>query len=120
MDSLTREERQELLLALQAVANGLRTLNPSQSNQGTSSIEVNAGGASVWVAAWIASIACALMLGMAFVGGFWMLRETNQSAQERAELRRRDADFQDYISAIYQAAPELQKRIEAEKAEESK
>lgn len=44
----------------------------------------------------------------------------NRADQERAELRKRDDDFQDYISAIYQAAPELQKRIEAEKAEESK
>lgn len=96
----------------------LRKDRADGSGQSISSIRVDAGGAAIWGAAWLASICCAIMLGAAFVGGFWMLDATTRATQERAELRKRDNDFQDYISVIYQVAPELQKRIEAEKAKE--
>lgn len=86
----------------------------------SSKIEIHAGGAAIWAIAWFCSFCAAFMAGAMLVGGFWVNSALDGSAAERAELRKRDADFQDYLSAIYQAAPELQKRIEAQKAEESK
>ena len=80
-----------------------------------SSIHVNAGGAATWATAWVCSICAAFMAGAMLIGGFWVSRELTRNEGERAELRRADNDMRDYISAIYQAAPELQKRIEKEK-----
>lgn len=108
----------EVLKSLRDEVSDLREQRAGEQNTSRSSIHVDAGGASIWGAAWLASICCAIMLGAAFVGGFWMLDATTRATQERAELRKRDNDFQDYISVIYQVAPELQKRIEAEKAKE--
>jgi hypothetical protein len=89
----------------------------------TSSISVNAGGAATWITAWASTIACAVMLGMSIVGAFWGFTEFQKAAAERAELRANDSDMRDYISVIYQVAPELQKRYEqakADKKEEAK
>lgn len=43
-----------------------------------------------------------------------------EARAERIELRRNDADMRDYVSAIYQVAPEIQKRLEAEQAKAEK
>lgn len=109
-------EAQQILAAFDRIADRLERAN----SVSRSSISVHAGGAAIWIVAWIAGLCCAFMAGTVFVGGFWVLDQSSRAAAERAELRKRDNDFQDYISAIYQAAPDLQKRIEAEKAEESK
>lgn len=92
----------------------------TEKNSSTSSIQVHAGGAALWVVAWISSMACCLMLGMAIVGGLWGSSAFQQAAQERAENRARISDAKDYIAAIYQVAPELQKRLEEAKKADQK
>lgn len=89
-----------------------RLMGNNTDNTSSASIKVHAGGAAVWVAAWMASTCCAIMLGASFVGGFWISQEASSAAAERAELRSEIRDAKDYISATYQIAPELQKRLE--------
>jgi len=80
-----------------------------------SSIQVHAGGAATWLTAWVSTVAAALMLGMAIVGSFWVSTAFQQADQERAELRSQISDLNDYIHAIYQVAPQLQKELEKQK-----
>lgn len=114
---MEEDQGEKLLAAFDRMA---ERLERTSTNRGNSSINVNAGGAGVWVVAWVAGLACAFMLGLSISDARSNAQEFQRAANERAELRKRDNDFQDYISAIYQVAPELQKRIEAEKAEEPK
>ena len=88
-----------------------------EKSRSTSSIQVHAGGAATWLTAWICSGCAAFMAGTMLIGGFWVSRELTRNETERAELRRADNDMRDYIAAIYQAAPELQKRIEKDRKE---
>jgi hypothetical protein len=100
------------LRELQSEVAELVRLRSTARNATTSSISVNAGGAATWITAWASTMACAVMLGMSLVGAFWGFTEFQKAAAERAELRDNDNDMRDYISVIYQIAPELQKRYE--------
>lgn len=77
-----------------AVAELARSLGiPVGNGNAVSTITVNAGGIGVW----IASICCAMMLGMAIVGGALILDQQRQLS-----------DLHDYLAAIYAQAPQLQ------------
>jgi len=93
-------------------------LDRALKSTNNSSIVFNSGGIAPWVPTAIALFCAGLIFGAVAIGGFWASREFSRADAERGELRKRDADFQDYISVIYQIAPELQKRLEPEKVEE--
>lgn len=81
-------------------------------NRSTSSIHIDAGGASAWLSSRVAVLCSAFMAGISIgIVAMFVI-----AANERAELRNADSDFRDYISATYQVAPEFQKRIDAIKA----
>lgn len=86
---MTEENDSERLAeVLTGIAEVLRSNRPS-SNQ---AITINGGGLGVW----IASLCCAVMLGMSVMGGvafFTMQRQIN--------------DLQHYLQAIYMQAPDL-------------
>lgn len=80
----------EKLERFERAANRLIDNFPYQSSQST--INVNAGGAAVW----IATTACAIMLSVNIVL-FTMLMDNSRKIER----------MQDYISAIYAQAPQL-------------
>lgn len=69
-------------------------------NSSASSINVNAGGIGGWIAAWIAGICCACMLS---AGVVFVLYTNGILAQQHDQISR----MQDYLNAIYTAAPQL-------------
>ena len=71
--------------------------SPSPGSNSASSLQVNAGGAGAWAAAWIASICCTACLVAMVLGGMWMLHQAKQID-----------DLNAYLQAIYQQAPSLQ------------
>lgn len=71
-------------------------------NTSSSNLNVNAGGAGAWAAAWIASICCTACLVAMVLGGMWMLHQAKQID-----------DLNAYLQAIYQQAPSLQPPKEA-------
>ncbi|AMW36191.1 hypothetical protein [Xanthomonas phage XAJ2] len=71
-------------------------LGPSNTNVGTSNINVDAGGVAVWIAATccIVSIVVTLLLFVTF-------------SFRDAEQNRKIDNLGEYLSAIYMAAPQL-------------
>ncbi len=121
-DSQLHNDLRDLTEAIKSLHGEVADLRKDRTDgggQSVSSIRVDAGGAAIWGTAWVSTAAASLMLGMAIIGALWASSAFQEATQERAELRRTDNDIRDYMAAIYQAAPELQKRIEAEKAEKA-
>jgi len=76
-------------------------MSPKQSETvSAASINVNAGGAGIWLAAWIASICCAMSLVAMAFGIVWMLHQAKEID-----------DLNAYLQAIYQQAPALQESL---------
>jgi hypothetical protein len=71
-----------------------------------STITVNAGGAGIWMAAWIASVCCAMSLVTMAFGIAWMLHQAKQID-----------DLNAYIQAVYQVAPALQETLKQKEKE---
>lgn len=69
----------------------------------TATISVNAGGVGVW----IATTACAVMLGISVLGGLWASREFARMDQQLVEAREEIRTTQNYLNAIYAQAPQL-------------
>lgn len=88
---------------MRELAGALRRFEDMATNRSHASIRVEAGGAGVW----IATTACLVMLGMMLVGGLWISREFGRIDAQMAEQARKIDDSQDYLSAIYQVAPQL-------------
>lgn len=65
-----------------------------------SSVNVNAGGMGGWIAAWIAGVCCAAMLSAGIV---FVLYTNSILAKQQDQISR----MQDYLNAIYAAAPQL-------------
>lgn len=78
------------------------------SGVGTATISVNAGGVGVWVA----STACAVMLGITVLGGLWASREFARMDQQMVEAREEIRTTQNYLNAIYAQAPQLKPKEE--------
>jgi hypothetical protein len=72
----------------------------TNENASASAITVNAGGMGGWIAAWISGLCCAAMLAGGIV---FVLNTTQTLAQQRDQISR----MQDYLNAIYTAAPSL-------------
>lgn len=69
-----------------------------------STININAGGIGVWVAA----TSCIVMLAMLGMGGMWLSREfTSKQLADNAQDRE-ITDLGDHLHAIYMQAPQLQ------------
>lgn len=102
----------EVLKSLRDEVKDLKDQRAGESNNSRSSVHIDAGAAGNWFSAKTAVLCCVFMTGLSIglVAMFVI------AANERAELRKADDDFRDYISAAYQAAPEFQKRIDAVKA----
>ena len=99
---MTGDDAVELLAAFERLSKALE----SPRNNGNA-ITVHAGGAAVWVVAWVAGLSCAFMLGATIVGAFWVSNEFERTAQERASIRADVNASKAYLSAIYQLAPHL-------------
>lgn len=64
----------------------------SSGNRNTAKIEVNAGGAGVW----IATTACCVMVAVSMFMGLWVI-----------DLSRKVSELNNYVQAIYMMAPHL-------------
>ena len=80
----------------------------SSSNNGVSTITVNAGGVGVWACL----TACIMMISMMLIGGMWMSREFNRIDREMTDRREGMERMQTYLSAIYAQAPHLKPKEE--------
>lgn len=78
-----------------------RKLHAPSSVGNTQIIKIDAGGAGVWAALWLASICCAVMLTLTFV-----------SRADQIDQKRRIDLANDKLSVILQWAPELAKKVD--------
>lgn len=74
-----------------------------QANNSTNSqtMTIDAGGPAVWIAVWIASICCAVMLTLSMV-----------SRSDQIDQKRRIDLANDKLSVVLQWAPELAKKVD--------
>ena len=87
----------EFKQAVDAVTAAVRDFRLSQFPQpGSSNIQVNGGGIGVW----IATVCCALMLGISVVGAMVILDQNRQIS-----------DLRDHLTVIYAQAPHLKPEI---------
>lgn len=83
----------DLKETLDSVSDVLRDLRVNAiERRGSSNIQINGGGIGVW----IATVCCALMLGMGLIGATIIIDQNRQIS-----------DLRDYLSAIYAQAPHL-------------
>lgn len=90
-DMDTQGEGEKLAEALEMFSRKADQLMDS-GNRNTAKIEVNAGGAGVW----IATTACCVMVAVSMFMGLWVV-----------ELSRKIASLEQHVHAIYMIAPQL-------------
>lgn len=56
----------------------VRELLLPHRNDSNSEININAGGAGAWIAVWVTTVACGVMVTGLLVGALWMSRELNR------------------------------------------
>jgi len=102
-DSGDREAAERLTKEFNELNGTLRLLMAERNNQNTStqSITIDAGGPAVWVAVWIATVCCAVMLTLTFV-----------SRADQIDQKRRIDVANDKLSVILQWAPDLAKKVD--------
>jgi heme exporter protein D len=90
-----------------------------QNSGNAQTFNVNMGGHGITIAWCAAIISLVLVVVITINSGNEHARlqaninaEAEKAQAERAELRSQASDFKDYISAIYQVAPELQKKLQ--------
>jgi hypothetical protein len=82
----------------------------SVSGNGSSNVNINAGGPALWIAVWVCTICCILSLYIA-----WDSRQSEiKQAVAMAEQSRRLDNANDKLSIILQWAPKLAKEVDAE------
>ena len=81
---------------------GLMPGNSATNNVGRSEININAGGAGVWIAVTCCIVAFVMNIGLAVAF---------------LTLNREMADMRDYVNATYMMAPELQEKASKLKKE---
>lgn len=91
---------QELRIGL-AVLRG--TASHTTATTGSSTVTIDAGKGPAWIAA---ACACAMLVGLILGGGFVGVLLLDQSRRIGA-VERDTRDLNDYLSAIYQQAPQL-------------
>lgn len=90
----------DLKETLDSVSDVLRDLRVNAiDRRGSSNIQINGGGVGVW----IATVCCALMLGMGLIGAMVIVDLRQQIGDANSQIR----DLRDYLSAIYAQAPHL-------------
>lgn len=90
----------EIKQTLDAVTEVVRELRMSHGPApGTSNIMVNGGGVGVW----IATVCCALMLGITIIGAMVILDQNRQLAEVREDAK----ETRSFVTAIYAMAPSL-------------
>jgi hypothetical protein len=94
---MDRETHEQTLDRVEAMLREFPFGTQRDSQSSNSTLTVNAGGAGVWAAAWVASICCTACLVAMVLGGMWMLHQAKQID-----------DLNAYLQAIYQQAPSLQ------------
>lgn len=73
---------------------------------GSSSIRIDAGGVGVWAA----TAACLCTLLVVFICAVWASYEFSRTGRELLDIRAKAQSQQDYLNAIYQSLPDLQKK----------
>ena len=101
MVQLSEEELRQLTETWKDMQEALKQIRTSHKN--SAQVHISAGGVGVW----LATTACLIMLAAFLVSGFWILSESNKLQAELIELRAKDQQHDDYLSAIYIQAPEL-------------
>lgn len=95
---MERETHEETLDRVEAMLREFPNYGSIRESQtSTSTLTINAGSASTWVALWVASLCCTACLVAMVLGGMWMLHQSKQID-----------DLNAYLQAIYQQAPSLQ------------
>ena len=88
---------QRTIDALAEVVRDMRVVNSNPP--GGSNIQVNGGGVGVW----IATVCCALMLGISLIGAMVILDQNRQLGEIREDAK----ETRSYIMAVYAIAPTL-------------
>jgi len=78
------------------------TGGPRSTTNGSATVQINAGGVAVWVAA----TACLVMLAVVLVGTIFVAVAMSDLNRQTQELRERDDMLQAYINVAYGAQPE--------------
>lgn len=78
------------------------------SNSNTSTIQVNAGGIGVWIAATCCAVMFAIMASMSLFA-VYLFQTQNEKIHV---LESGQSKMQDYLNAIYQMAPNLKPKDE--------
>lgn len=79
------------------------------SNSNISTMSVNAGPVGMWIAVWVATVCCAVMLTLSMV-----------SRADQIDQKRRLDVANDKLSVILQWAPELAKKVDQQTTEKTK
>lgn len=89
---------QETIESMTDVVRDMRT-HGLDRRASSSNIMINGGGIGVW----IATVCCALMLGMGLIGAMVIVDLRQQIGDANSQI----SDLRDYLSAIYAQAPHL-------------
>src|SRR5690606_34960925 len=84
---------------LQGVLAGAHELTPKTTANGTSTINVNAAGMAVWIAATCCAVMLVSLMVVSVIGAVWFA-DINQQTRE---LRQKDDLLQAYINVAYGA-----------------
>lgn len=103
-EGVSADDQQRLLEGMDRLSKALGRLTAPTAS--SSNVRIDAGGVGVWAA----TTACMVMLGVMFFGAIWMGREFDKKDRELSELRAKTQTQQDYLNAIYQSLPNLQKQ----------
>ena len=89
---------EETLTAMSDVIRDMRT-HGMDRRASNSNIMINGGSIGVW----IATVCCAMMLGMGLIGAMAF----NDQSRKMGEMNSQMNDMRDYLAAIYMQAPHL-------------
>lgn len=96
-----RRELSALRRALHKVVAG--PTSSQQATSGTAHVTINAGGMGIWICV----TCCIAMLVGLMIGCFWISSQASAQRERMDKMERDVRDLNDYLSAIYVAAPQL-------------
>ena len=114
MDEITREDFERYLEAQKqwtdAIGKAHQPTMPSNSSSSQALFNVNAGNPAMWIAVWISTICCAVVVTMTWN---WREDQTKQMVSVAEQARKLD-NANDKLSIILQWAPKLAKEVDDE------
>ncbi len=114
MDEITREDFERYLEAQKqwtdAIGKAHQPTTPSNSSSSQALFNVNAGNPAMWIAVWISTICCAVVVTMTWN---WREDQTKQMVSVAEQARKLD-NANDKLSIILQWAPKLAKEVDDE------